>query len=130
MSSGTSWLSKVGAFLGKIIGIAQKIEPTAVNITEALLPQFAPLIGTADTLFQAIIKEVVAVEATFAAAGNAAGTGAQKLAAALGTVGPIVDNWVASAFPGAAKVSDIAKTGLINSVVTLLNEIEGKPPVA
>jgi|SRR5579863_7994384 len=118
-----SWLSKIGHVLAEIIGIAQKAEPTVVSFTEALLPQFAPFIGTADTIFQNIVKEIVAAESAAAAAGQV-GTGPQKLAAVLANIGPVLDNWVTSNFPGATKVADATKAGLVNAIVALLNDIK------
>jgi hypothetical protein len=122
-----SFLKKVGQIIATVLGIAQKAEPTVVKFTEALLPQFVPFIASADTIFQNIVKEIVSAETAAAAAGQA-GTGAQKLEAVLANVGPMLDNWVASNFPGAAKLADATKAGLVNAAVALLNDI--KPPAA
>lgn len=122
-----SWLAKIGHVLAAILGIAQKAEPTVVGFTEALLPQFAPFIASADTIFQNIVKEIVAAETAAAAAGQA-GTGASKLAAVLANVSPMLDTWIASNFPGAAKLADATKAGLVNAVVAVLNDV--KPPAA
>jgi hypothetical protein len=119
----TSWLSKIGHVLAELIGVAQKVEPTIVNFTEALLPQFAPFIASADTIFQNIVKEIVAAETAAAAAGQV-GTGPQKLSAVLSNVGPMLDNWIASNFPGAKKLEDATKAGLVNAVVALLNDVK------
>jgi pyrroline-5-carboxylate reductase len=124
-----SWLSKVGSFFGKILGLAQKAEPSAVAVAEALLPQFAPEIALANDIFNKIIKYALVAETTMAAAGDASGTGPQKLAYVLGEVGPLLDAWVASNFPGQRQVSAVAKSGLINAVVAILNELE-PPPAA
>ena len=123
-NSSQSWLSKIGHVLAEIIGVAQKVEPTVVNFTEALLPQFAPFIASADTIFQKVMKEVIAAETTAAAAGQATGTGPQKLAAVLANVSPMLDTWIASNFPGAAKLADATKAGVVNAVVALLNDIK------
>jgi len=123
-----SWLSKVGAFLGKILGIAQKAEPSAVAVAEALLPQFAPEIALANDIFSKIVKYCLVAETSMAYAGTATGTGAQKLEAVLANVGPMLDAWVAANFPGQKQVSAVAKSGLINAVVAILNELA--PPAA
>lgn len=123
MSTTGSWLAKVGAFIGKVLGVATKAEPTAAALATALLPQFAPEIALADDLFNKIVKQALAAEATFAAAGNATGTGPQKLAQVLAAIGPDLDQWVANNFPGQKQVSDVAKSGLINAVVAILNEL-------
>lgn len=117
-----SWLSKIGHAIASILGIVQKAEPTIVTFTEALLPQFAPFIGSADTIFQNIVKEIVSAEAAAAAAGQT-GTGAQKLEAVLAKIGPPLDNWITSNFPGSAKLADATKAGLVNAVVAVLNDI-------
>src|SRR5690348_16711932 len=95
-----SWLSKVGSFIGKILGIAGKVEPTAAAVAEAILPQFAPAIALADDIFNKVVKEALVAEAAMAAAGTQTGTGAQKLEAVLANVGPVLDTWVANNFPG------------------------------
>lgn len=128
--AGTSWLSKVGGFIGKILGIAQKAEPSAVAVAAALLPQFAPEIALADDIFNKIVKEALAAEAAMAAAGTQNGTGPQKLAAVLSNIGPVLDGWVAANFPGNKQVSDVAKSGLVNAVVAILNELAPPPPAA
>ena len=123
-----SWLSKVGNFFGKILGIAQKAEPSAVAVAEALLPQFAPEIALANDIFNKVVKYCLVAETTAAAAGQATGTGAQKLAAVLNDVGPMLDAWVSSNFPGQKQVSAVAKSGLINAVVAILNELQPPAP--
>lgn len=125
-----SWLSKVGHFMGKILGIAQKAEPSAVNIAEALLPQFAPEIALADDIFNKIVKWALVAETSASAAGSATGTGPQKLEAVLQQVGPMLDAWVAANFPGQKQVSAVAKSGLINAVVAILNELQPPAPAA
>lgn len=125
--AGTSWLSKVGSFIGKVLGIASKAEPTAAALAEALLPQFSPEIALANDIFNKIVKQAIIAESTLAAAGQATGSGPQKLAQVLAAIGPDLDQWVANGFPGNKQVSDVAKSGLINAVVQILNELA--PPV-
>lgn len=128
-----SWLSKVGSFFGKILGIvatdAQPIEKIAEPVALALLPQFAPLINTADGIFSKIVAEAVVAESAKAAVGQATGSGPAKLEAVLANVGPVIDGWVSSNFPGAATLSTVAKSGLVNAVVAILNEIDPKTVV-
>lgn len=118
-----SWLSKVGGFIAKVLGVAQKAEPTAVTLAEALLPQFAPEIALANDLFNKIVKQAIVAETTLAAAGQATGSGAQKLAQVIAAIGPDLDQWVANNFPGQKQVSETVKAGLVNAVVALLNEL-------
>lgn len=124
-----SWLSKVGAFFGKVLGIAQKAEPTAVVLAEALLPQFAPEIALANDLFNKIVKQAIVAETTMAAVGQATGSGAQKLEQVLAAIGPDIDQWVANNFPGNKVLSTVSKTGIVNAIVAALNEL-APPPVA
>lgn len=123
---GISWLSRVGSFLGKILGVVQKIEPTAEAVAAAMLPQFAPEIALADDLFNKLVKQALIAETTMAAAGTATGTGPQKLAKVLAAVGPDLDAWVSANFPGQKQVSAVTKSGIVNAIVALLNELS--PP--
>jgi hypothetical protein len=120
-----SWLSKVGSFLGKVLGVAQKVEPTAAVVAEALLPQFAPEIALGEGIFNKAVKEVIIAETASSAAG-AAKSGPEKLNAVLAQVGPALDTWVVNNFPGQKQVSTAVKSGLINAVVAILNELQ--PP--
>jgi phage-related tail protein len=133
MSTTTSWLANVGQVIG---GVAKKVlaflgkeakpmADIASAVASGMFPQFAPEIAVADNLITNIAKEAVAVEGAAAAAGTATGTGAQKLEAVLKNIGPAIDNWVASAFPGAKQVSTAAKSGLVNAVVGIMNEMGG-----
>ena len=123
-----TWLSKVGAVVGKILkavaGEAKPVADDAAAVATALFPQFAPEIAAADNLVTKIVAEAVAIEGTAAAAGSQTGTGAQKLESVLLNVGPAIDQWVAANFPGAKQVSAAAKAGLVNGVVAILNEID------
>ena len=127
-----SFLQKLGSIFGKVLkaitGAGVTIEKAAVPVAEALLPEFTPLIQVADGIFSNIVKEAIAAESVQAAAGTQTGTGAQKLAAVLANVGPVIDTYVAANFPGASKVSTVAKSGLISAVVGILNELD--PPAS
>ena len=121
-----SWLKKVGQFFGKVIKAiatdAAPIEKIAVPVAETLLPAFAPLIQTADGIFSRIVSEAVTAETVISGVGT--GTGAQKLEQVLTSIGPVIDGWVSANFPGAKQVSTVQKSGLINAVVAILNEID------
>ena len=125
-----SFLSKVGSIFGKVLkaitGVGVTVEKAAVPVAEALLPEFAPMIQVADGIFSNIVKEALAAESVQAAAGTATGSGPQKLAAVLANIGPVINQWVSSNFPGSKQVSDVATSGLISAVVGILNEID--PP--
>ena len=129
MSSTPSWLSKVGTFLGKVLKIvatdAKPMADIAAPVVEALLPQFATGIQAADNLVTSIAKQAVLAEGVAAAAGQQS-TGPAKLETVLTNIGPSIDAWVASNFPGASAVSAASKAGLVNAVVGIMNEI--KPP--
>jgi hypothetical protein len=122
-----SWLKKFGQVMGKILGFvgndAAKIANIAAPVAETLLPQFASEIQAADNLVTNIAKQAIVTEAVAQTASTAV-TGPQKLEAVLTNSGPEIDAWVASAFPGAKTVSNVAKSGLINAVVQILNEVD------
>lgn len=123
-----TWLSKVGAVVGKVLKavatVAKPVADIAAPVLEALFPQFAAPIAAADGLVTKIATEAVAVESAAAAAGTQTGTGAQKLEAVLEATGPAIDAWVTANFPGAKAVSTAAQAGLVNAVVAILNEID------
>lgn len=128
-----SWLKHLGSVIGKILGVVAKdaapIADQAAAVAEVLLPQFSTEIAAADNLIDNIAKQAVVTEAITTGIG-AATTSQDKLAAAIAGIGPEIDAWVASRFPGATGVSNAAKAGLVNAVVFITNEIEGKPVAA
>lgn len=123
-----TWLSKVGAVVGKVLKaiatVAKPVDDIATPVLEALFPQFAAPIAAQDSLVTKIATEAVAVESAAAAAGTQTGTGAQKLEAVLEATGPAINAWVAANFPGAKAVSTASQAGLVNAVVAILNEID------
>jgi hypothetical protein len=129
-----SWLQKIGHVITKVLRAiivdAQPIEKMAVPVAKALLPGFIPAIDAADGIFSNIVKEAVAAEALATSAGQATGSGPQKLAQVLAASGPVLDAWVTANFPGAKGVSDVSKSGLVNAIVAILNEVDGGAPVA
>jgi hypothetical protein len=126
-----SWLKKLGQDVVKVLdflaGKAPAIAQAAGAVAETLLPQFAPEINFAENLVSKIAHQSQVTEGAFAAVGQAS-NGAAKLQAVLGSVGPEIDAWVTNSFPGATAVSTVAKTGLVNAVVSILNDI--KPTLA
>jgi hypothetical protein len=131
-----SWLSKVGAVLGKILhaaaDVAKPVADLADPVLDALFPQFKKQIDAGDALVTKIAAEATAVEGIASAAGTQTGTGAQKLETVLQNVGPAIDAWVQANFPGAQALSTASKAGLVNAVVAILNEIDpsAAPPGA
>jgi hypothetical protein len=122
-----SLLKRIGQVIGKVLSIiAGNVAPAAdmaAKVAEVMLPQFAPLITTADNLIDNIAKEAIAIEGTAAAAATAV-TGPAKLAAVLTNIGPDIDAWVAAKFPGANAITAASKAGLVNAVVAILNEVD------
>ena len=121
----------MGHTIGKILGIiakdAKPVADQAAAVVSVLYPEFAPAAAAADSLVTKIAAEAVKVESLAATAGQATGTGAQKLEAVLQNIGSAIDGWVTSNFPGAKEVSAATKAGLVNAVVAILNEVEGTP---
>lgn len=124
--AGQSWLSRVGGFIAKVLGVASKAEPTAAALAEALLPQFSPEIAAANDLFNRIVKQIVVAEAAIPSV-DGAKTGAQKLEAVLASAGPFMDQWVTNNFAGNKQLSTVAKSGIINALVAAVNELEAPP---
>jgi len=122
-----SFLKHFGLVLGKILGFiakdAKPIADTAASVATALFPQFASDIAAADSLVTKIAKQAIVTEALVAAA-TAPASGPDKLGAVLTNIGPEIDAWVASNFPGATAVSAANKAGLVNAVVAILNELK------
>lgn len=122
-----SFLKSIGQKLGKLLGFlatnAKPIADQAAAVASVLLPQFAPEITAADNLVTKIAQQAVVTEA-LAATTATAPTGAAKLTTVLTNIGPEIDAWVANAFPGATAVSTAAKSGLVNAVVAIMNELQ------
>jgi hypothetical protein len=128
-----SWFKKLGQFLGKVLKAVVKdgavVEETVSPVLSTLFPQWAPLIASADGLATKILQQAAVVE-TNATAIGAATTGAAKLQAVLDAIGPDIDEWTAAALPGSAKLSTVAKSGLVNAFVAVWNEIDPTDPMA
>jgi hypothetical protein len=125
------WFKKALQFVGKVLGVVAKdakpIADTVAQVATIMFPQFAAMIAAGDNLISKIALEAVAAEGIVATASSASGTGPQKLELVLKSVGPAVDQWIQSGFPGHAALSTASKAGLVNAVVSILNEIDGGP---
>ncbi len=121
-----SWLKHIGQILAKIgksiVMVAQPVEKIAVPVLESMFPQFAPGIAKADSIFTNAVKQIIVTEAIGAAATTAT-SGPDKLKAVAAGIGPELDAWVQSAFPGAAKVAEAEKAGLAQAIVNIVNKI-------
>jgi hypothetical protein len=95
-----------------------KYLPAAAKLAELIFPAQTAVIGSAINSVDLIQQAVVTVEQKFAAAGNATGTGAQKLAQVLSIVSPTVTQLLSEEkIPvNSAYISDI-----VNAVVAILN---------
>jgi hypothetical protein len=126
-----SWLKKVGSVLGRILKLVAKdaapVADKAAVVAEIMFPQFAVPIAAGAGLIDNIAKEALTVE-VMEQAGAAAQGGPAKLEAVLGTIGPAIDQWIASRFPGANAVSKAKKANLVSAVVDMINEVD--PPAS
>jgi hypothetical protein len=122
-----SWLKKFGEDVLKaltwVAGKAAPVAQIAGAAVAAIDPVLAAPIGVAENLITKIANQAAVTEAAFAAVQQGS-SGSQKLAAVLQEVGPEINAWVQANFPGAAELSTVAKTGLVNSIVAILNEID------
>jgi hypothetical protein len=123
-----SWLKKFGQDIEKVVGIiakdAQPVAAAAGLAIEAVDPALAPLVTVGENLVSKIAQQAQITEAVFASVGQAS-NGPAKLQAVLNAVGPEVQAWVTSAFPGAAALSTANLTQLVNAVVAILNSVDG-----
>jgi|HubBroStandDraft_1064217.scaffolds.fasta_scaffold1164999_2 hypothetical protein len=109
-----SWLEKVGADFKKGLNF---LLPVAEGAGEVAVSLFAPALGP---LFNQTVTAVVTAEQSAAAIERQSGTGAQKSAAVVQMMGPLI----AQALKDAGKESDTAAVqNYINSVVTILNAL-------
>lgn len=118
----------VARILDAIVKDAAPVADQAAKVAEVLLPQFSGEIATSDNLIDNIAKQALITESVSAAATNPL-PGQTKLDAVLTNIGPEIDAWVSSRFPGATALSNAAKAGLVNAVVAIANEVEGKTTV-
>jgi hypothetical protein len=119
-----SWLHKLGSVVAKVLGLAQKVEHAVLPVAELILPQFAPEIAAADAIFSKTVAYIEMSEGTFAAVDQAS-NGPAKLSVVVSSIGPQIDAWIASNFPGSKALSAGVKVGYVNAVVAMLNELDG-----
>jgi hypothetical protein len=106
----------------------KKLEPVgkeALVLAEAAGPEIAALDPLFGAVFQTVVATVASVEQKFAAMGQQAGTGVQKLADAVTILQPVA----AQALAAAGKAADNATVeNYINAVVAFLNAIPARQP--
>lgn len=101
-----------------------KYLPAASTLAELIFPAQAAAIAGVVNSVDLIQKAVVTVEQKFAAAGNATGTGAQKLAQVLSIVGPTVTQLLSDE---GLKYNQAQITSIVNAVVAVLNVKQSVP---
>jgi hypothetical protein len=97
------------------------IMPWAATTGAAAISVYAPQLGP---LYNATVQAVLTAEAKWAAIGKSSGTGQQKLADVVQSIGPLISQGLIDAGkPG----DDAAVQRYISSVVTVLNTAPGLP---
>lgn len=109
-----SWLEHVGQAFHKGLDVALPFAETAGKVAVAI---FAPELGP---IFNSTVAAVVTAEQGFAAVGRQTGTGASKLAAVAGLMGPLIKQGLADA---GKQNDDSAVEKYITAVVTILNSL-------
>lgn len=108
------------SFLDKVGGFFKKFFAVVIPVLQAEAPLINLIAPGAATAINLVANAVLAVENQFAAAGNQAGTGAQKSAQVISIVGPAVIQLLAQEGI-VANTSTIQN--IINAVVAGLNAI-------
>jgi len=91
------------------------IMPWAASAGAVAISLYAPQYGS---LYNATVQQILTTEAKFAAIGQSSGTGAQKLAAVVAAIGPLISQGLKDAGKDG---SDAAVQNYISSIVTILN---------
>jgi hypothetical protein len=113
-----SVMEKIGEDVKAAWSDVVKYLPAAAKLAELIFPAQTAVIGAAINSVDLIQQAVVTVEQKFAAAGEPAGTGAQKLAQVLSIVSPTVTELLtAEKIP----VDSAYITDIVNAVVAILN---------
>lgn len=129
-----SWLSKLGADIKKVLGIASAAEKVAEPFVEALVPASIPVFGILDEVFPIIST----IEQAFSAVGLQA-SGPAKLNAALSGVESAIDQWTTNNLPGSASILKAdsylqarlaAATAYVNATVAFANALPANPSTA
>lgn len=122
-----SWFKRTCAFIAKVLKVAvvdeQKIAPILVPALEGAFPEFAPLIAGGDAIATKIVKQIIVTQ-TMGSAIAGAPNSVDKLNAAVEGIEPEIDAWTAAAFPGSVKLSQLAKSGIVQAFYNALQEIE------
>jgi len=124
-----SFLKNVGIVLGKVAMVFNKVapvEPLIAKALEALFPKFAPAIETGDGLFSKIAKQIMVTEVAAASVATPP-SGETKLQAVTDAVGNEIDQWIKNLFPGAQKLTQVQKSGIVQSI---FEAVDGQPPSA
>lgn len=113
-----SVLSEVGHDIKKVFDF---ILPFAASTGSVAVGIFAPQLGP---LYNATVQAVITAEAKWAAIGKSQGTGQQKLADVVQSIGPLISQ----ALKDAGKDnSDAAVQTYVSAVVTILNTAPALP---
>lgn len=104
-----------------------KYLPAVSTLAALIFPAQAATIAGVVNSVDLIQKAVVTVEQKFAAVGNVAGTGAQKLAQVLSIVGPTVTQLLSDE---GLKYDQAQITSIVNAVVAVLNAKTATEPAA
>ena len=133
-----SFLSAVGHDLGvgvtdvfKFLGSAQGqqavtgVETAAATIATLINPAAGAAVTEFESLINAGLQKVMAIEASASAAGMQTGTGTQKLAAVTSSIAPNVGEFLTSIGISGATEQEVQSyaTALANGLVAILNAI-------
>lgn len=115
-----SIMERIGKDIKVIWADVVKYLPTAEALAELIFPQAKALPGVINSV-NLIQQAVATVEQKFAAAGNATGTGAEKLAHVISLVSPTVTQLLAAE---GLNYNQAQVTSIVNAVVAVLNAQE------
>ena len=133
-----SFLSAVGHDLGvgvtdvfKFLGSAQGqqavtgVETAAATVATLIIPAAGAAVTGFESLINAGLQKVMAIEASASAAGMQTGTGTQKLAAVTSSIAPNVGEFLTSIGISNATEQEVQSyaTALANGLVAILNAI-------
>lgn len=127
-----SWLSRLGHEIGVVLGIVAKdvkpINDIVVPIITTLYPALAGPLAIEENWVDRITATAASAETIKAAAGQATGTGLEKFQQVLAdpAVNAAIDTWVINRFPGAEKLGEAEKAGLIQAIINVINKVN--PP--
>lgn len=126
----------VFGFLGSSAGQAAVagVETAGATVASLINPAAGAAVAGFESLLNAGIKQVMAVEASASTAGMQSGTGAQKLAAVTSAIAPNVGSFLTSIGISNATETEVQSysTAVANGLVTILNAlpVPTTPPAA